>query len=201
MPPVYNSVMGYPQIRRGPVLLVLVVVTFVSPIFAQIKEWREQAPCDSNFSVKVPSPLYKVSTFEGAHGAALEADGRFDIRWAAYAALQKVPVERQFGIVTYDGAVKESKEMKRLDGMSFMVGGDDVDPTDQKTVSVNGLVGKEYVYAKAIYPGRFTRGRIFYVNHRLYFVILIASSSQDLMSPDAEQFLNSFRLRYARKRG
>lgn len=80
-------------------------------------------------------------------------------------------------------------------GLEFMIGGDDATPTNQKVIRVNGLVGKEYTFARAIRLDTYTRGRIFFINKRLYFIILITSTAEDLSSADAERFLNSFRLR------
>jgi hypothetical protein len=154
-------------------------------------------PCDSNFTVIVPSPLYKVSSFEGAHGAGLEADVNFGNGFSSYVALQSRPAERQFGIVIMDVPRKERKKLQsgNSGGFTFMIGGDDAEPTSEKTIRSNNLVGKEYVFAKAIRPDRYTRGRIFYVGGRIYFVIILSRSAEDLASPDADRFLNSFALR------
>jgi hypothetical protein len=149
----------------------------------------------------VPSPLYKVSWFEGKHGAEIEPDWGFENnKTSSYVALQKDPKTRQFGLVVFEDAgestAKERSEYGKgiFGSWYFMIGGDDAEPTSEKEISVNGLSGREYVFAKAIQLDTYTRGRIFYADGRLYFVIFVTSSAEDLLSPDADRFLNSFRI-------
>jgi hypothetical protein len=183
------------------IIFVVIISGGLSDVVAQKIDWRVQAPCVSDFSVELPAPLYEVSTFEGKHGPSLDAERGFDSFGPAFVALQKTPMERQFGIVVRNVSKKERKEfnldLKHGDfgGLNFMIGGDDATPTNEKIVRVNGLVGKEYTYAKAIKPDTYTRGRIFFINNRLYFVIFVTTKAEDISSADAERFLNSFRLR------
>jgi hypothetical protein len=169
------------------------------PVLGQPKTWQMQTSCDG-FSVELPSPLYKVSWFEGKHGAEIEPDGEFNSGKSCYAALQENPKHRQFGIVVFDergeSTAREREGYKKgiFGAWHFMIGGDDDEATSEKIVRVNGLLGREYVFAKAIQLDTYTRGRIFYVNGRLYFIILVTSSAEDLMSPDADRFLNSFHI-------
>lgn len=182
-------------------IIVVVVLGSLSGVVAQVKDWRVQEPCASDFSVMLPAPLYEVSSFEGKHGPTLDAERGFDNFGHAFVALQKTSMERQFGIVVRNFSKKEQKELGRdlvhgnVDGFQFMIGGDDTTPTNEKVVRVNGLVGREYTYAKEITSDTYARGRIFFVNNRFYFVIFVTSKAEDLSSADAERFLNSFRLR------
>lgn len=185
-------------IMKAALLIVLLTASgaFTS-IPAQQKAWRVQSPCNNNFSVKVPVPLYEVGWFEGKHGPSLEPDEEFDKGGAAYVALQATPKKRQFGVVVQDVPVKDRPEYRKgeFGGSYFVIGGDDATPTRERVVHVNGLTGREYVYAKEITLDTFTRGRIFYTGGRLYIVVFVASTPQDLMSPEANRFLDSFRVR------
>lgn len=78
----------------------------------------------------------------------------------------------------------------------WWIGGDDEsEPTGVMDVDVNGLKGKEYIYAKAISLDRYTRGRIFDGGDRVYLLTFKSSIAEDLSSDAATRFLNSFRLR------
>ena len=86
--------------------------------------------------------------------------------------------------------------MKRdFGGLYFVIGGDDATPTTEKVVRVNGLVGREYLYSNAISEDTYTRGRIFYAARRIYIIVFVGTSAEDLVSQDADRFLNSFRIR------
>lgn len=168
---------------------------------AQTKIWRTQSPCADTFSVELPAPLYEVSWFEGKHGPSLEPDEDFDRGGAAYVALQETPKKRQYGIVVWDVLEEEQRgEYLRGDfgGNPFVIGGDDATPTSEKLIRVNGLTGREYVYAKEISADTYTRGRILYAAGRLYIIVFVASTAEDLMSAEATRFLDSFRVRTRR---
>jgi hypothetical protein len=185
------------RMMKAALLTALLTLSGIfSVVSAQTNAWRIQSPCENNFSVELPTPLYRVSWFEGKHGASLEPDEGFDDDKASYVALQSVPKMRQFGIVVLNVPKKERNNYRRKDfgGWYFMIGGDDAEPTSEEVVRVNGLIGKEYVYAKEIAADTYTRGRIFYADGRLYFIVFKASAIEDLMSADASRFLNSFRI-------
>lgn len=173
----------------------------ISPLACgQSGQWRTQSPCDGGFSVEVPSPLFEVGWFEGKHGMSFEPDLEFDRGHQSYVAFQTHPKVRQFAVVVWDVSgekwKKERAEFQRAEfGRSdFMIGGDDAQATRTSPVRIGGLVGREYVFDKEIEADTFTRGRIFYADNRLYFVIFRAMSAEDLMSPDANRFLMSFHL-------
>jgi hypothetical protein len=153
--------------------------------------------------------LYQVGWFEGKHGPSFDPDEPFGTDTASYVALQSKAARRQFGIVVEDVFREYPKEYRKtrneyrrlnFGGAWCMIGGDDVWPTTEKIVRRNGLIGREYVYTQEISKGRYTRGRIFYTRGRMYFVIFVATTATDLFSPDADRFLNSFRVRQVRAR-
>jgi hypothetical protein len=84
---------------------------------------------------------------------------------------------------------------KEFGGLYFVIGSDDATATSQKIVRVNGLTGREYVYAKEIAKDTYTRGRIFYAAGRIYIIVFVGTSAEDLGSQEADRFLNSFRIR------
>lgn len=52
------------------IIIVVLILGGLSGAVAQKKDWRVQTPCQSNFSVELPSPLYEVSSFEVHTGQA-----------------------------------------------------------------------------------------------------------------------------------
>lgn len=170
---------------------------------AQNKTWKLNSPCDNDFSVETPARLYNVGWFEGKHGPSMDPDEPFEQDDDSYAAIQSTPMSRQFGIVVMKVPRKDRREYERREfgGLYFMIGGDDVWPTTERMIRRNGLLGREYVYADPVAENKYPRGRIFYARGRLYFVIFVGATAADATSPDAERFLNSFRLRKRRSPG
>jgi hypothetical protein len=89
--------------------------------------------------------------------------------------------------------IRPAERQKRIAGLDFVIGGDDATPTSERAIRVNGLLGKEYVYAKEIADQVYTRGRIFDLGDRVYVIVFRARIAEDLNSADAKRFLNSFR--------
>ena len=167
---------------------------------SQTNPWRVQSPCDKSFTVRVPVHLYEVSWFEGKHGPSIEPEDGWDKGGRAFVALQGTPRRRQFGVVVQDVPRHERHLLEKRDfgGLYFVIGGDDATPTTEKTIHVNGLIGREYIYSNAISEDTYTRGRIFYAAGRIYIIVFVGTSAEDLTSADADRFLNSFRVRRRR---
>ena len=143
-------------------------------------------------------------SFEGEHGANLAPDQK--IMWAScYAAIETTPGESRFGVMVISGRVKAS--FLRAHGLGayiqylawvFFADDDETQflrpPVDIKR---NGLTGREYFYIKESRHGwnLYTRGRIFDTRSKTYVIVFVGRNEKDLTSPDAERFLNSFRLR------
>jgi len=178
-------------------ILLLILPGSSVTIATQRKAWRIQFPCDRTFSVEVPAHLYEVSWFEGKHGPSIEPEESFGKGGRAFVALQGTPKKRQFGIVVQNVSQEDRRALERREfgGLYFVIGGDDATPTSQKAVHVNGLAGREYVYAKEISEDTYTRGRIFYAAGRVYIIVFVGATAEDLSSQEADRFLNSFRLR------
>ena len=111
------------------------------------QSWRVYSPAEKSFSIKLPVPLQRVTSFEGKYGASTELGHDVHKNVLSYTALQSAPKVREYGVIVIDGKSKEFLSAKRIDGFEFFIGGDDATPTSQRTVHVNGMTGKEYVYA------------------------------------------------------
>jgi hypothetical protein len=175
-------------------LAIICLLTVSSQIYAQ--NWRTYSPPDNSFTIEVPALMRRVTWFEGQHGIETEPDPDIDKSVTPFAALQSEPQVREYGVVVLDGKSKELPSKNREDriaGLWFLIGGDDATPTNERIVRVSGFNGKEYVYAKEISDERYTRGRIIDAGEKIYVIVFVAKTAEDLNSSDAERFLNSFR--------
>jgi hypothetical protein len=174
----------------------MLFISLIAALDSDSPRWRVYSSPDKSFSVELPAPLQRVTFFEGKHGASNEQGLDADKNVSYYAALQSTPKVREYGVIVID---EESKGLsppereKRVAGLEFLIGGDDAIPTSERTVHANGLTGKEYVYAEEIADGIYTRGRIFDAGKKIYVIVFRGRTAEDLSSPDAERFLNSFR--------
>lgn len=185
--------------------IILAIAQANCVVYAQAESWRVYPPPDRSFSVESPAPLRRVASFGGEHGASLISDE--DVEGVScYAVIQTTPEESKFGVVVIDGRAREFRAQPR-DGiityLSVMAIGDDDDPEpeSERVIHANGLRGREYFFVREnqIFPNGstgeiFTRGRIFDVGNKIYIVVFRGERATDLRSPDAERFLNSFRL-------
>jgi hypothetical protein len=178
-------------------IILTLVTLLVSTTNSYSQGWRMYKPSGKGFSVELPAPLRSVPSFEGEHGVSMERHPEMPEWVAYYAAIQSVPVDRQFGIVVYDIPPKDRKRVtaELLERLRIVIGDDDTSPTSEKEIQINGLSGKEYSYAKDQSLDIYTKGRIFYTGRQIYIIVFRTRSPEDLTSPDAERFLNSFRLR------
>lgn len=175
---------------------IFVVLIISSSVYAQ--GWRVYSPPDTNYSVESPSPFRRVRYYEGEHGIGdawtTEEEARGGI---VYVAQQSSPYARDFAVLVMDIPKKHRPvSADVLDYLKWWIGGDDdSEPTSVLDVNVNGLKGKEYIYATAISLDRHTRGRIFDGGDKVYILIFKSSTAEDLSSDAATRFLNSFCLR------
>jgi hypothetical protein len=176
-------------------------------VYAQKENWRVYSPPDNSFSIELPAPLREVMSFEGEHGANLEPNQKTE-GGTRYAAIETTPEESRFGIIVVHERTRAKflRSLKRdelLDYLSAVLIGDDDETQFMKApveVKYNGLTGREYFYVKdiTINDPLFTRGRIFDTGKKMFILIFVGRDTKDLTSPDAERFLNSFRLRKRR---
>lgn len=168
---------------------------------AQNRSWRVDSPRGGGFSVEVPAPLRRVVWFEGEHGATLEPDqGKKGA--SCYAVIETTPKDSRFGVTVISPRAGVSRPEGRAEFLHYLrifVGDDDrAEPEVERAIRAHGLAGKEYFYMKKEDP-LYTRGRIFDAGDRIYVVVFVGRTAEDLTSPDAERFLNSFRARARRK--
>lgn len=190
---------------------VLVVARMSGVPHAQDRSWRTYSPPGSSFSVELPAPLRRVMSFEGEHGASLEPDQ--EMKGAhCYAAIETTPGDSRFGVIAFKTSAlrkvfRSTPREEFLVSLSYTFLADD-DETQYLRAPVeikhNGLRAREYFYVKASeHPhgsALYTRGRIYDVGGNIYVTVFVGRNAQDLTSPDAERFLNSFRLLRRHKR-
>lgn len=192
-------------------VVVLIFVQIGNISHAQNKGWRVHSPPGRGFSVEVPAPLRRVKSFDGEHGVDFDPDqdkhGIF-----SYAAIENTPEDCRFGIIVLNGRAKNLLSLPRketIDYLSVILIGDDDDsePESVKDVRVNGLVGRDYLYVRDERKSAFgstgsihTRGRIFDTGSKIYVLVFVGQDTTQLTSPDAERFLNSFRLRRQKRK-
>jgi hypothetical protein len=153
------------------------------------QRWQIYSPPDNSFSVESPVPLQ------------IESEGERQEGISFYVACLSSPIARNFGIVVIDGNHAEwspETSENRTDGLWFLIGGDNAEPTRETVVRANGLTGKEYVYSRESRNGFFARGQIFDAGERIYVIVFASSAAEDLTSSDAERFFASFRPRVRR---
>ena len=185
----------------GILAAVILVATQGNLAHAQNGNWRAYSPPHSGFSVETPAPLRRVMSFDGEHGASLAPDQWNG--WAdCYAAIETTPEHSRFGIAVLNGRSRFTRSQKReklLEHLSWLFFADDDELQFLRApvaVRHNGLTGKEYFYIDTYGTSNlFTRGRIFDTGNKIYVIVFIGQNTKDLTSPDAERFLNSFRLR------
>ncbi len=163
---------------------------------AQAGGWRVHSPPGQNFSVAAPAPLRHVESFTGEHQASLDRSQKIEGA-NCYAAIETTPEESRFGVVVINARRKLVRSQPR-DKLYWYLGAlligneDEAEPTRVREINVNGLKGREQIYTRG---GVSTRGRIFEAGGKIYVAVFVGRDEADLTSPDAERFLNSFRLR------
>ena len=187
-------------------LTLFVILTFPNFIaLGQLRDWHIYSSAEDKFTVAVPPAVQITKTATSKNEASLDPDqkGRLDSHISAY---EDNPDESRVRILVINGKAKIFESLSRdklLTYLSVMIIGDDDDPwsTSESVIEVNGLKGKEYVWAKeskVFEHGRsieiFKRGRVFDESDKIYFIVFIGENAAELKSPFAEGFLNSFRL-------
>ena len=184
------------------VTLITILVILIIPPTVCAQGWRVYSPPNTNYRVESPSPFRLVRYYEGEHGigdawtTGEEARGGI-----VYVAQQSSPYARDYAVLVMDIPKKRHPASADvLDYLKWWIGGDDdSEPTRVLDVNINGLKGKEYIYATAVSLDRYTRGRILDGEDKVYILIFKSSTAGDLSSEAATRFLNSFRLRKSRK--
>lgn len=182
----------------------LVAAQVSGAALAQGKPWRTYSPPGTGFSVELPAPLRRVMSFEGEHGASLERDQEMK-GVSCYASIETNPKDSRFGVVTLESkSLRKTLDAKSREDfftrLAYTFVADDDETQFLKAPSVvrqNGLTGKEYLYVKESDQGSslHTRGRIFDAGGKIYVLVFVGRDEKDLTSPEAERFLNSFRVR------
>ena len=188
-------------------LVILTVAPFALIAQGQSPGWRVYSSTADGFTVEIPSASRIVKTSESKNDASLGPDERQSLNSYISVYEDASPdQDSKFRILVINGKgdfFKSSSRSDLLTYLSVMVIGDDDDPhpTSDRTIKVNQLEGKEYVWAKerkVFEHGStneiFKRGRIFDQGDKIYILVFIGENSDELRSPTAERFLNSLRL-------
>ena len=181
-------------------LLLLTVASCALTAQGQTRAWRVYSSTDDDrFTVEIPRSSNIVKTIESKNEANLSADEKrnFLSYVSAYEDASASDQRSQFLIGVINGQAALFKSVSReklLWYLSVLIIGDDDDPhpTRVRTIKVNRLVGKEYVWDKQ--NRLFSRGRIFDRGDKIYVIVFKGENSKELKSPTVERFLSSFRL-------
>ena len=191
----------------------VILLLFTSQLFyvtvAQKREWKTYLPPNHAFSVELPVSLKRVVSFEGEHGASFKASQSME--WAiCYSGIESAPEDSRFGIVT----IRKTKSFfsqprdKLLWYLSAVLIGDDdnAESKSEKDLYINGSKGKEYFHVRESHPfsngstsSIHTRGRIFDAGDEIYVIVYRGRDADDLISSDAQRFLDSFLISKNRK--
>ena len=177
----------------------MILTAFLFLPSSSVQTWRVYSPLDAGVSIESPIPFRRVRWYEGEHGIGDSWTTKAEARGGVvYVAQETTPYARDYAVLALDiPKAKRPLSQETLEYLKWWIGGDDEsEPTSTGDVEVNGLKGKEYVYAHNIALDRFTRGRIFDGGDRVYIFIFKSSFPDDLSSDSATRFLNSFRIRH-----
>lgn len=165
-------------------VLMITLCLFVIPLcFGQENKSVKWSPPDKTFSVEVPVGLKEI---EGEYPDS-DPDGFEKIRLYG-----EVSGNYTFRIVVLDllEKLKQLPSDQKLNGLQFMVGGDDDREFTEKYVKIDGLNAKEIVYIKQVNKGLLIDGC-----DRIYVLALHTKDRKDLDSKVANRFFSSFRLK------
>lgn len=191
--------------------IILVLFSFlalvVSPITrAQRQDWHVYTSAEDEFTAEVPTlRLFKTNQAKNPTRLGPGEDNSLDSYISVYEETESPDQDSKFKILVINGQAKIFDSLSRdklLTYLSVMIIGDDDDPrpTSETIVKVNGLNGREYVWAteqKVLEYGSsfaiFKRGRIFDEGSKIYVIVFVGENADELKSPAANRFLNSFR--------
>lgn len=148
--------------------------------------WYVFSPPDKSFRIEVPDVMRYVKDPE--------------VQWLdGYAAHRLSSGDFQYRYFVGVMNLSPEENPDSLDGLEFLIGGDNRRPTIQVTISVDGWPGKEVIYSPPPEFGvTYFRGRIIDAGKRIFIIKLTSDNREDLHSTSTNRFFNSFHL--ARKR-
>ncbi len=172
-------------------LLALVLATaqtalvFV-PAQTDAEAWVNYSPPDKSFTVRLPRwPHYTTGRLD------YEKDGLFkgNTHGDGYDFSPNVS-GTVAGIFVYHLRRPKSQRqfIKECDDIMLVVGGDDKESLTHKSVSVNGMSGREYFYTKGD-----IRGRVLVINGRRRIFFLQYHTEADSLPDFVKTVFNSFR--------
>jgi len=112
--------------------------------------------------------------------------------------ISSVEIRREFAVLVlyadYPKEILKEKPQSILDRIRDGVKGQQGKVSDEKalTIGANKVPGKTFVIEKM---GFFMRNRVYLDGVRIYQVYVMASKKEDLMSKEADEFLDSFEIK------
>ena len=188
------------------VILTVAQLELIAP--GQHRDWHVYSSSDDQFTVEVPSAVSIIKTGESKNEARLDPNERESLASYVSSYEDSAPSNQnsKFRIFVINGQAKIFNSLSRdslLTYLSVMLIGDDDDPqpTSETVIKINGLQGKEYVWAKERIVFEygssneiFKRGRIFDKGNKIYVIVFVGQNANELKSPTAARFLNSLSL-------
>jgi hypothetical protein len=172
----------------------LFVAFAIFPVSAQRKvthkqtrksHWRVYSPRDGSFTIETPKPFRLVKDLEykwlEAYGSAPanESDGCHNLYtvW----------------VLATDDSERPNRD---ISGLWFLIGGDDIWPSRETDIIVDGRKARDVIYSLPFDSGcKYRRGWIIDGGRRIYLLIYGGDELKSLSSPSTMRFFKSFRLR------
>lgn len=192
-------------------LSLFLILTVAQPNFiahGQHRDWQVYSSSDDQFTVEVPSAVRIIKTAASKNEAGLDPNQRESLASyiSSYEDTAASPQDSKFRVFVIDGQANIFNSLSRdnlLTYLSVMLIGDDdePEPTSETVIKLNGLRGKEYIWAKerivfeyGSSNAIFKRGRIFDSGNKIYVIVFVGRNTDELRSPTAARFLNSLSL-------
>ncbi len=143
------------------------------------------SPPDNSFKVEVPVRLREI---EGEY-ADLYHDRYKSIK--LFGSRPSDSNEMIFQVVILELSDKELQSHNKLDGLEFLIGGDDARPTKETVLAVDGLNSRELLFADS---SGCRKGLIIDGGSRIYVLGLRVKRCDNLNLAPAKRFFESFRV-------
>lgn len=144
------------------------------------------SPPDKSFTVDVP---VKLDEIKGEYDD-ISHEGYKSIK--LFGSSESNGSYGTFEVVILELSEKEKRPVQgKLEGLEFLIGGDDQKPTKDAFVKVDGLPARELVFSS---PDKCSKGLIIDGGERIYVLGLVVNVCKDLESTVANRFFESFHL-------
>ncbi len=144
------------------------------------------SPPDGSFTVELPVELEEI---KGEYDD-ISQDGYRSIK--LFGSSEADTPKGVFQVVVLDLSEKgRSDAQGKLEGLEFLIGGDDRKPTKERRVKIEGLPAKEVLFVS---PSKCSKGLMIDAGDRIYVLGLVVDTCDGLDSAVSKRFFESFRL-------